>query len=126
MATAKKSSVKKPVAAKAATKKTVAKPAASKPVAKKTTHRATAKKPASAATKGRPLVSLSIVPEDKPFFTFRITRQTLYWLIFSATIFGLGLWVLSLNIQVMNLYDQIESTNAQTSLNEPKMPAVKK
>jgi hypothetical protein len=125
MATAKKTSVKKPVAAKAAPKKTAVKTTTSKPAAKKTVHHSTAKKSAPAAAKHRRLVSLSIAPEDKPFFTFSITRQTLYWLIFSVTILALGLWVLNLNIQVLSLYDQIENTNAQTSLNEPKTPSIK-
>ena len=117
MATPKKTSAKKPVSTKAAPKKTV--PVAHKPAAKKAVLHATAKKPAKTATKSHRYISLALVPDDKPFLTFRVTRQTLYWLIFSVAILGLGLWVLNLNMQVLSLYDQIDNNNVQTSLIEP-------
>lgn len=46
-----------------------------------------------------------------PFFTFRITRQTLYWTLISLSVLTLGVWVLSINIQVNDIYDQIDATN---------------
>jgi hypothetical protein len=118
MATPKKTSVKKPAATKTTPKKAVAKPATHKTVAKKTPVHTTTKKAASAKTHSK-FVSLTIVPDDQPFFTFRVTRQSLYWLIFSATILALGLWVLNLNMQIVSLYDQIDNTNAQTSMSTP-------
>jgi len=45
------------------------------------------------------------------FFTFRITNQTLYWTILCALVLALGVWVLSINIQVQNIYDQIDAQN---------------
>lgn len=118
MATVKKTSVKKPATTKAAPKKTSVKPAVHKAVAKKSPVHAATKKTVSTKTRGR-ILSLTIVPDDQPFFTFRVTRQSLYWLIFSVTILGLGLWVLNLNMQIISLYDQIDNTNTQTSMITP-------
>ena len=50
-------------------------------------------------------------PSD-PFFTFRMTHQTLYWFILCAFVLGLGLWVISINEKVQHIYDQIDQTNA--------------
>ncbi|MEO5949807.1 MAG: hypothetical protein ABIP74_05365 [Candidatus Saccharimonas sp.] len=52
------------------------------------------------------------------FFTFRITRQTFYWGIICAAVLALGIWVLSINIQVQSLYDQIDAQN-QSILDMP-------
>ena len=46
-----------------------------------------------------------------PFFTFELTKQTLYWAILCAIVLALGVWVMSLNIQVQKIYDQIDATN---------------
>lgn len=43
------------------------------------------------------------------FFTFRVTRQTLYWLILSGIVLLLGLWVLNISMKVERIYDQIDS-----------------
>lgn len=123
MATPKKSSVKKPVAAKATPKKTTV--TAPKTAAKKPVHH-TRKKSVSATQKHHRYVSLALVPDDKPFLTFSVTRQSLYWLIFSVTILGLGLWVLNLNLQVLSLYDQIDNNNAQTLIDSNPHPTLKK
>ena len=47
------------------------------------------------------------------FFTFRLTRETLYWLILSAIVLALGIWVTNINIKVQTIYDQIDQTNRQ-------------
>lgn len=57
---------------------------------------------------------------EVPFFTFRISHQTFYWLILAVIVVGLAAWVLSISIQVQHIYDQIDATN-QTMLS---MPAV--
>jgi hypothetical protein len=46
-----------------------------------------------------------------PFFTFKITKQTLYWGILCAVVLALGLWVMNINDQVQKIYDQIDATN---------------
>ena len=58
---------------------------------------------------------------DEPFFTFRITHQTVYWLILAVIVVSLAAWVLSISIKVQNIYDQIDATTRATE-NMRKMP----
>lgn len=108
----KKAPVKKPTVKNKATetaKKTVAK---SKPVTKKT------------ATKA--LRSFRPSAPTEPFFTFRITRQTIYWLILSVIIIGLAAWVIQLSVQVQAIYDQIDRNELLLQdLTEKKTPSTK-
>ncbi len=83
---------------------------------KKTTHAAST---AKSHKKGAATVAprAFIMPSeynDTPFFTFRITHQTVYWGILCAVVLALGLWVVSINDKVMRIYDQIDQTNAAT------------
>jgi hypothetical protein len=57
-----------------------------------------------------------------PFFTFRITHQTLYWLILAGIVLGLGLWVIDISNKVQKIYDQIDATNQQIELMDAKKP----
>lgn len=50
--------------------------------------------------------------ETRPFFTFRLTHQTVYWLIIGLLVLALGAWVVSLNVRLENLYDQVELLNS--------------
>jgi hypothetical protein len=45
------------------------------------------------------------------FFTFKFTYQTAYWLILSALVLALGIWVIDLNVKVQKIYDQIDMNN---------------
>lgn len=108
MATPRKPTTKKP-----AVKKTAAK---AKPTAKKPAAKATARK--SSASSHR-LFAINIVPDSQPFMTFRMTTQTVYWLIFAVTILAMGLWVLRLNLQIISLYDQIDQNNIAESQAAP-------
>ena len=47
-----------------------------------------------------------------PFFTFKVTNQTVYWLILSLFVLGLGVWVTYLNVKVQRIYDQIDLSSA--------------
>lgn len=53
-------------------------------------------------------------PEEPPFFQFRITQQSVYWLILCLLVLGLGVWVVTLSVKVQSLYDQIETSSVQT------------
>lgn len=53
--------------------------------------------------------------EAAPFFTFRVTRQTVYWLILCGMVLALGVWVVNINSEIQNIYDQIESSNQLNS-----------
>lgn len=95
-------------------------PATKRTPAKKTTastKKSPAKKPAVASHKkahapAQPTHrTLRVTRETTPFFTFRMTRQSLYWLIFSLAILGLGSWTLYLNLRIIEIYDQIDHNN---------------
>lgn len=77
-----------------------------KPATKTKSKAASAKKPAAVA-----LQSFRPAKPTEPFFTFRITRQTVYWLILSVIIIGLAAWVLQLSARVQSIYDQIEQNS---------------
>lgn len=75
------------------------------------------KKPTTKTTrKAKPaaqpqLKSFRVAKPVTPFFHFEFTLQTVYWLILSALVVSLALWVMSLNMRVQELYDQIDQSN---------------
>ena len=95
-----------PAAKKSRTKTAATKrPAAKKPSVSKV-------KPAARASKSTaPMKSFKRTNNDLPFFTFRATSQTLYWLVLSGVVLVLGLWVNSINMRVQSIYDQIDASN---------------
>lgn len=104
----------------ATTKKTTArKSAPKKTTARKTTSRATAtrktpvRKTATKRTRSKKSVQLQsfrLAPETTNFTEFRITRQTIYWIILIAFIVFAQLWILKLQIEVATL---LEAQQAQ-------------
>lgn len=88
MATAKKPATKKKPAAKAA------------PKAKSTSKKAPVKKTAE-------LRSFRVSPDEKPFYSFKITKQTIYWIILVAVIVITQLWILKLQLDVVNITDAL-------------------
>jgi len=96
------SATKKTTAQKQA-KKVPVKRAAAKPVSKTTVRTKKAVAPE--------MRSFRATSPSEPFFTFRITHQTFYWLILAVIVVGLGAWVLSISIKVQHIYDQIDATN---------------
>lgn len=101
MATTKKAAVKKPAARKApVVKKAVAKA----PVTKKTAARKSANSAAS-------MQSFRVYREPAPFTTFKITRQTVYWILLVSFIIFVQLWIIKLQIEVANLVDQQQNNS---------------
>lgn len=101
--TAKKAPAKAPVARKAPAKKTVAaKTTVKKPVARKAPAQ---RKPAA---KKAPVVrSFHISKQQQPpFKSFKITRQTVYWIILVSVIIFAQLWILKTQYEVIDLLDQ--------------------
>lgn len=95
MATASKKPVKKSAPKKkAAPKKTAVK----KTVVAKAAPRS---KAVSFATKS-----------DVKFMQARFSEQTVYWLIIGAAVIGLAIWVLSLQVKLDDIYDQIDAQSA--------------
>lgn len=99
---------------KPAAKKTVAKkPAPKKPAPKKTVaKKAPAKKSASRAA--------SASASNRAFLEARFTEQTVYWIIIGAAVIALAAWVLSLQVQLNEMYDSIDA--ASTSYVSPEKP----
>lgn len=93
-----------------ATKKTASKTAPKKKPTSRTTK--TTKKSPKKPVEQR---SFRSYPEDTPFFTLRFTRQSLYWLVLSLVVLGMGIWVLYLNVKVQDIYDRIDMANASQS-----------
>jgi hypothetical protein len=96
--------------AKKTTKKTAPKKAPVKATAAKRTGRSTKahKAPKSHPTRMR---SFRVYRSQEPFFTFRVSHQTVYWLVLCGSVLLLGLWVLDINQKVQHIYDQIDETN---------------
>lgn len=91
-----------------------------KSAAKATPERKVAERPA----KKHVLRSFKQASEPTPFLTFQPTRQTVYWLILSALVLGLGMWVMYLDAKVQDIYNQIDMNNS--TLNSPIHTPVKK
>jgi hypothetical protein len=105
MATTKKTTTKKP-ATRSTTKSTAAKKTttvAKKAPVKKTT--ATKKTVKKASAKAPQMRSFRVANDQQQFTSFRITRQTVYWIILVAFIIFVQLWILKLQIEVVTLID---------------------
>lgn len=98
MATSKKATTKKAAPKKAPAKKT-------------TTKVRTVSAPGRNKTA---MASFKPAPAPEPFFTFRITHQTLYWLVLSGIVLLLGVWVIDINNKVQQIYDDVDSINNST------------
>lgn len=93
MATAKKTTAKKTSPAKKA-------PAKKAPVKKVApAKKASTKTKAATTPKVR---SFRVSPNTPSFGTFKITRQTVYWVIIVSVIIFMQLWILSLQIETSN------------------------
>lgn len=47
-----------------------------------------------------------------PFFTFQLTKQTLYWLVIGGVVLLFGIWLLELQSDIQSIYDSIDAVNA--------------
>jgi len=74
--------------------------------AKKT--KAKAKKTVTHKSHPKALKSFKVVKDTRPFVSFRVTDQTVYWSILLIMILVLALWVLQIQI---NITDTINSIN---------------
>lgn len=95
-----------------ATKKTTTKKAAVKKTAPK---RPAAKKATKKSSSKGLRAHIALQPEETEFMTFRITRQTLYWLVLGAVVILFTLWLMRLQSDIQSLYDQIDANTAEMS-----------
>lgn len=75
------------------------------------------KKPAAKRTKRATPVQRSFVrsKETQPFMSFRLTHQTVYWLIIGMLVLALGAWIVSLNVRLQGLYDQVQVLQSENA-----------
>lgn len=108
--TPKKPTAKKkaPAAKKAAPKKTAAK----KPAAKKTAVKKVDAAPAKQQASRTDSKSFRITRSTVPFMTFRVTRETAYWAVLGVVVILFTAWILHLQSEIANIYDQIEISTA--------------
>lgn len=108
MATAKKTTAKKPAAS------TKAKTAPKKSAPKKTTAKKTPAKKAAAPVKSvaSEPQSFRVSKPTRPFMTFSFTRETIYWLVLGLVVILFTLWIMKIQNDISNLYDQIEMNSA--------------
>ena len=96
MATTKKPATKKPVSKATTAKKAPAK----KTVAAKASPKKTSSKKTDLGYR-----SFKVSAPVESFTTFKITRQTVYWIILVAFIIFVQLWILKLQIEVTSLLE---------------------
>lgn len=81
------------------TKKAPAKKAAAKRVPKKHSKRIAIQK-------------IAFVPEREDFMTLRISRETVYWVVFGGIAVFYAAWIMQVQASIQSLYDDIETTSA--------------
>lgn len=106
--------------AKKATKKPVVKRAPAKSSARTTVRR----KP-NPLSNVNSMRSFHASPAPEPFFTFRITHQTVYWSALAILVLLLGLWVININDRVQYIYDQVDLLNASSVTSPHSTPNTK-
>lgn len=76
----------------------------------------TKKKPATKSKSKKTTAdrSFAVSSDRPPFFTYRITHQTFYWVVLGALILALGIWVLTLTVKIQQIYDDIDILQSQT------------
>lgn len=84
-----------------------------KPATKKST---ATKKPSQARRTSKSSASRaqSANPQSQ-FMQTKVTQQTIYWLIIGAAVIALTVWVLSLQRQLNDIYDQIQIDSSSNS-----------
>ncbi len=84
-----------------------------KPATKKST---ATKKPSQARRTSKSSASRTqSTSAQSQFMQTRVTEQTIYWLIIGAAVIALAVWVLSLQRQLNDIYDQIQIDSSSNS-----------
>lgn len=106
------------VTAKKTTKKATAK---KPPVKNKTTVRATTTKQKRAPRKKQAAMSsFRPVKNTETFMSFKVTVQTVYWLLIGLLVILLAMWVLKLQNDINYIYDQIDESNRLSEVLDQK------
>jgi hypothetical protein len=92
-----------------AIKKTTSKKA---PTKKKSTVKRASAKTRSTAVLG----PIRIQPETQEFMTFRLTKETVYWLVLGAVVILFTIWLMRLQMDIQALYDDVDASNLSSQL----------
>lgn len=84
-----------------------------KPASKAKATKVRSAAPRKKSNKKQPVRSFRVAKPESPFFTFSITKQTVYWLVLSAVVLVFGLWLIKLQSDIQGIYDSIDATNAE-------------
>lgn len=57
---------------------------------------------------------------EQSFFEFRITQQTLYWLVLGLVSIIFALWIVTLDSRIQKLYDEIDASTYSVDVPMPK------
>ena len=57
---------------------------------------------------------------EQSFFEFRITQQTLYWLVLGLVSIIFALWIVTLDSRIQKLYDDIDASTYSVDVPMPK------
>lgn len=91
------------------TKTTTRKPQVKKASAKK----ASTTKKLNRSTKAYQPRSFRVCQESQDFMSFKLTRDTVYWLILGVVVLAQGIWTINIHQKVQAIYDEIEQSNLQ-------------
>ena len=75
-----------------------------------------AKKASSKRTTKKRLRSFRVAPNDRPFMSFQVTDQTVYWAIIGVLVLALGIWVVYLQVRINEIYDLVDTNTYQLEL----------
>lgn len=97
---------------KKATSKTTARKAAApkKPAAKSASVKKQSATTKASKSSAKQMQSFRVSPEPTPFTTFKITRQTVYWVVLVAFIIFIQLWIIKLQVEVAAVIDEQQAS----------------
>ncbi len=101
-----------------ATKKTTTKraPAKKKPAVQTSTKSTGKKAPkASVQPKSRVTKHIKLQRSSEDFMTFRVNRETVYWMVLGGVVILFAMWILQLQADIQKLYDEIDASSATYS-----------
>lgn len=70
----------------------------------------TSKSKKAAVVKEPKMKTFAVVKKDIPFFTVRITKQTVYWSILLIFVLLMQLWILNAQLDVIDTLDSINAS----------------
>lgn len=68
---------------------------------------------------------LGLQAEKEDFMTFRINRETVYWLVLGAVVILFTTWIMQLQSDIQKLYDEIDANTASASVIDSTIAAKK-